>query len=149
MALIRQRPRVNVHPSCIPVIRCPRSEWRIPRPVNASHRGQQRTEEAQLKALAEGTSVEGREILRKTLYLAEKLVQSQAHTLAQIVDAVESEFSIFKDLQPEFALLLGRFWGSNEASWRQVSIHGLATLVVVRTALAEKLGSRSSGADRR
>jgi hypothetical protein len=65
MALIRQHPGVNVHPSCIPVIRRPRSEWRIPRPVDSSHLLQKRAEEAQLKTLAAGTTAEGREILRK------------------------------------------------------------------------------------
>ena len=132
-----------MQPSLKPVIKRPRSEWRIPQPVDSSRLLQKRAEEAQLKALAAGTTVEGREILRKTLYLAEKLVQSQAHTLGQIVDEVESEFKIFEDLQQEFTLLLGRLWGPNEMTWRKVSIRGLATLVVVRTALAEKFGSRS------
>ena len=91
-------------------------------------------DEAKLKALARGTTPQGREILRKTLCRAERLLKQGNLPSEQIVAIIEREFTEFWALQPEFILFLSRIWGINERRWRQVSPLGLATFVVIRTA---------------
>jgi len=120
--------------NCVPVVKRPRQEWRIPRIDAYAQILQQQQEEATLKALVEGTTPQGREILRKILFRTKRLLQGQTQSVAQIVDAIETEVITFRFLQPEFALLLSRVWGGKEEAWRQIEPRDLATLVVLRTA---------------
>src|SRR6478609_8882401 len=90
-----------------PVMRRPRSEWRIPR-IDASNRLLlQRQEAAQHQKIMEGTTPHGRELLRKILWTTERLLRNQSHTRDQIVGIIQRELTVFEELVPEFTLLLG------------------------------------------
>ncbi len=90
----------------------------------------------------EGTTPAGREILRKILFQAETACGS-AET---VVGRLEAEFRTFQVLQPEFALLLSRLWGSGEAVFRSASARGLAVLVFTRVR-AGRLRALRTGED--
>jgi hypothetical protein len=91
-----------------------------------------------------GTTPQGREILRKLLFQAETACGS----VEKAVTRLEAEFRTFQPLQPEFALLLSRLWGSGEAVFRQASPRGLAVLARIRAgrlcALADREGHQPS-----
>jgi hypothetical protein len=99
---------------------------------------QQKREEERLKALAEGTTPQGREILRKILWRTERLLNRGDHTLNETIATIQDEAGCFKILWPEFARLLSRLWGGKESGWLQTSPRIFAKLVVLRTTLALK-----------
>jgi hypothetical protein len=65
------QPKVPQQSEFLPVVKGPRREWRIPRIDAYARLLQEQQEEARLKALTEGTTPQGREILRKILYRTE------------------------------------------------------------------------------
>ncbi len=91
-----------------------------------------------------GTTPQGREILRKILFQAETACGSAE----KVVAGLEAEFRTFQPLQPEFALLRSRLWGSGEAVFRQASPRGLAVLVLTRLR-ARRLHAPGAGEDRK
>ena len=107
-------------------------EWKIPRIDAAAQLAQQALEEEQRNALVKGTTAQGREILRKILFCAERLVQQKDHTLEQIVAIIEEELKLFRHLQPELALFLSRIWGL-KSDWSYSSTFGFAIMIVFRT----------------
>jgi hypothetical protein len=88
---------------------------------------------ARLSEVFEGTTPQGREILRRILYRAERLVQSKNLGISQAVDDIQNEFETFSILRPEFALQLSRLWGGPEELWLQASTRNIAILVVLTT----------------
>ena len=130
--------------SLVPVLRRPRRQWCIP-PLSPAPPGQSDApSEAERRAWMAGTTPHGREILRKILFQAERGCGS----LEQEVARLEAEFRTFQPLQPEFALLLNRLWGSGEAVFRQASPRGLAVLVLARVR-AGRLRARGDREDRK
>ncbi len=122
----RSRPPCSA--SLVPVLRQPRRQWRIPPLPSLPDWETAPPSEAERRACLAGTTPQGREILRKILFEAETACGSAGVVVARL----EAEFRTFRPLQPEFARLLGRLWGSGEAVFRQASPRGLAVLVWAR-----------------
>jgi hypothetical protein len=116
-----------------PVLRRRRREWHIPRIDAAARLNHQALQEEQLKALAKGTTPQGREILRKILCRTKRLIQGKTHSLEQLVGIIEKELTMFRALQPEFTRFLSRTWGINEEKCRHISARSFAVLIVLRT----------------
>ena len=136
------KPHFDEHRNFKPVTKRPRREWEIPR-IDAQQRAlAYQKEETRLKAIAEGTTPHGREILRKILYHAEKLLSEGDHTLHEIEVIIQGHAWYFKALWPEFARLLSRIYGGDEEMWLQTSPRSFAKLVVViaaKTSLAREV----------
>ena len=113
----------------VPVLKRPRREWRIPQIDACARLLRQQQEEARLKALAEGTTPEGRELFRKMLYEAEKGIDQNTDRL-EIVNLLESRIKGDKPLQPEYALLLSRFYRQPDNKFQTTSPRLLAHLAL-------------------
>ena len=89
------------------VIAVPKRKWRIPRLDEMSRRREVEREEFRLKQLGEGTTPQGRELLRKLKFLCEQRLQSGRSVAAT---AAEAEFDVreFAMLRKEWSLLLSR-----------------------------------------
>lgn len=94
----------------VPVIKRPRRELRIPRIDAHARLLAQRREDERIRALCEGTSPQGREIFRKIIFRAERLLEEN-YPYEQIVITIEGDLKTFEVLRPEFLLLLNRLWG--------------------------------------
>ena len=86
--------------------------------------------------MVEGTSCGGREIFRRLIYRAEKLLKSGAHPIQEIVGTIESDFERFGFLQTEFATLLGQYWGGTVEGWKSIPIRRVGRVVVLALARA-------------
>lgn len=115
----------------IPVIKRPRREWCIPRVAAGAKLAAEQAEEARLAALKEATTPHGRELLRQTLWWAERQLNLGTKAHDEVIKAVAGEALTFKALQPEWALLLSRIWGGNPEVWRQACPTSFAKLVVL------------------
>jgi hypothetical protein len=94
----------------IPVVRQRRNKWYIPR-INAHARLQeQKLGEERIRALCEGTTPEGREILRKIMFRATRMLEDNFPE-PEIFSTIEGELEEFEILRPEFLLLFHRLWG--------------------------------------
>lgn len=94
----------------IPVIRQQRKKWHIPRIDAHEQLLEQKREEERIQALCEGTTPQGREILRKIMFRATRMLEENSSD-SQIIIAVQGELNQFEVLRPEFLLLLHRLWG--------------------------------------
>jgi hypothetical protein len=126
------------HLSLKPVIKCPRSEWHIPRIDAHARLLEQQREETRLAALMEGTTPQGREILRKLIFRAERMLEEK-HTILQIVPVIENELNIFECLHSEFLLLLSRLWGGDFDGWYKLRTKEIAILIVFRLKLKQEI----------
>jgi len=110
-----------------PILRQPRSQWRIPL-LNSAGKGQP---PAKPNPLISGTTPLGREVLRKLLFGLERRLETKQEPLPQLVEFVEARLQTFWVLQPEFALLLSRLWGGDHQGWLAATPRQLATLLVL------------------
>jgi hypothetical protein len=114
-----------------PILRKPRSQWRIPS-LNSEGKHQP---PGKLNALISGTTPLGREILRKLFFGLERRLEAREEPLPQLVEFVEARLQTFWVLQPEFALLLSRLWGGDYQGWLAATPRQLATLLVLGSSL--------------
>ena len=118
-----------------PILRKPRSQWRIPLLKSPC----KRQSPAQVSALISGTTPLGREILRKLFFGLERRLEANEEPLPQLVEFVEAQLKTFWVLQPEFALLLSRLWGGDHQGWVAATPRQLATLLVLGTSCTVQL----------
>ena len=124
-----------------PVLRKPRGQWLIPT-LRCS--GAVPQVPPGTGALIAGTTPLGREILRKLFFGLEQRLGDR-EPLEQVVPWLEDRLITFWVLQPEFTLLLSRFWGGAHKAWLAINPRNLAILLVLRTTLEQK--KRQSASD--
>src|SRR5512136_1787154 len=107
----------------LPVQRRPRREWQIPLFETPPNRKAREEKEARSRALTAGTTPYGREIFRRTVDLAERLVQAGKGDW-EAIKQVEEQIRMFPELHAEFVLLLGRI---REAEGEPVQLEGTST----------------------
>jgi hypothetical protein len=123
----------------VPVIKQRRSHWEIP-PIDASTWVlEQQREEERIRALCEGTTPQGREILRKMIFRAKKMLEDKVGSEAQIVAVLHGEFEIYEILRDEFLLLLSRIWRVDLESVRKLLLKQLAMLLLIRLKLEQAI----------
>src|SRR6266496_4980111 len=91
------------------VIAVPKRKWQIPRLDEMSRRREVERDESSLKQLGEGTTPQGRELLRKLKFLCKQRLQSGQSIPAT---AAEAEFHVreFAMLRTEWSLWLSRVY---------------------------------------
>lgn len=90
-----------------PVIKRPRSEWRIPA-LDAYARLIREKQEAERRAaLCEGTTPQGRELFRKIVFHAERMIDENRPN-EEIRDAVMHDLTHYQEVLSEFVILFGR-----------------------------------------
>ena len=110
-----------------PILRKPRSQWRIP----SLSRESKRQPPDKLNALITGTTPLAREILRKLLFGLQQRLVANEESLVELVESLEAQLKTFWVLQPEFTLLLSRLWGGEYQVWLEVTPRHLAILLVL------------------
>ena len=129
---------MNEAPLCEfrPVLRRPRQEWIIP--AIAVDRGSGKEPElvTQLPDLAlwEGTTAQGREILRKILFFIKTRIENQEDT-AQVIGQAEARLNGFSEILPELTGIFLRLCGRVNSPPEGLTAHVLATLMVFRVRL--------------
>jgi len=89
------------------VTKTPKKNWRIPRLDEMARRRELEREEALLKQFGEGTTPQGRELLRKLMYNCERQLRD-GKTISAVVADIEPEVRQFAMLREEWSLLLSR-----------------------------------------
>jgi hypothetical protein len=92
----------------IPVIKRPRPKWSIPRVDEGEQLVNEQQEEARLKALAEGTTPLGRELLRHLFWETKRALQCETQTYEEIETATAGVVARERLFQPEWAILIAR-----------------------------------------
>jgi hypothetical protein len=125
-----------------PVLRRPRREWIIPA-IQLDRRSAKEPEPAQVEpeptqvpnlALWEGTTPQGREILRKILFFIETRIERGEDT-PQVIGQVETRLNGFSEIFPELLSIFSRLGGRRDADTAGIGVHDLATLMVLRVRL--------------
>src|SRR5579872_6178026 len=130
----------------LPVLRRPRRHWQIPIFQRPESLAEEQQKEARLKAFAQGTTPYGREIFRRSLDLAWKLVE-QNKSLGEAAKQVAEELETFWELRSEFVLLLARTTEVDPEGLGRCSVLGLAMQIVLRARVAIKLNEDHDGED--
>jgi hypothetical protein len=120
------------------VVKQQRKNWHIPR-IDARERLlEQKREEEQIRALCEGTTPQGREILRKIIFRVERMLEDGTPAL-EIVSSVEGELKRFEILRPEFLLLIHRLWGLSLENLCKAPAKVLAITILLKLKIARAL----------
>ncbi len=127
------------------VMRKPRQQWKIPPMPRAVVWSEDEEVQARRRAFLRATTPLGREILRKILFRAERLLHDPDASIDDVVMTLESEFETFAALRPEFAVMFGQIWSGAERVASLASSRSLATLVVLRLRASQNLDCRSGG----
>lgn len=119
----------------IPVIKQRRCEWEIPHIDAPARLLEQKQEEERIRILCDGTTPQGREILRKIIFRAERMMQDETCSDPQILTTLGKELKLYEILQEEFLLLLSRMWQVDLAKMRKLPLNGIAGLLLLRLKL--------------
>ena len=122
----------------VPVVKRPRRELRIPRIDAHARLLAQRREEERIRAVREGTTPQGREVLRQIIFRAERLLEKENLPDEQIVNAIVGELETFLMLRPEFLLLLSRVWGPGFDKLYNASARLIAKLMLFKIKLDQQ-----------
>lgn len=128
-----------------PVLRRPRQEWIIPAmPLDwRSAEGPEPVTQAPNLALWKGTTAQGREIMRKMLFFIQTRFDHSEET-GQVIGQVEARLNGFSDIFPELTSIFLRLCGRRDSLPEGVTVHDLATLMVLRVRL-ERASASISG----
>ncbi|HXR48979.1 MAG TPA: hypothetical protein VN784_16200 [Candidatus Limnocylindrales bacterium] len=129
----------------IPVVRQPRKKWRIPRIDAQAQLLEQKREEEQIQALCQGTTPQGREILQKIIFRAERMMEDKSCSEGQIVAEIEGQLMTFELLRGEFLLLLSRFWRVDPEKLSKVSAKEIAVVMLLYLKLEREISRRRLG----
>jgi hypothetical protein len=143
----------------LPVLRRPRREWQIPLYESPAQRQAREEKEARCQARTAGTTPYGREIFRRTSYLAWRLVEAGQGTF-EATKQVDEQIRMFPEVHAELVLLLGRTWQENLQDWglsstpedppvqlEGTSPWGWAMLLVLRARIGQKLNQQLAAQD--
>ena len=117
-----------------PVLRRPRQEWIIPAIDTRSVQELNPADQANEPDWWEGTTGQGREILRKILFFIETRIECQEDT-PQVIGQVEARLRGFAEIFPELLRIFLQLCGRGAAQAEGISIRDLATLMVIRVRL--------------
>ncbi|MGA3282879.1 MAG: hypothetical protein ABSD57_00270 [Verrucomicrobiota bacterium] len=122
----------------VPVIKRPRRELRIPRIDAHARLLAQRREDERIRALCEGTSPQVRELFRKIIFRAERLLEEN-YPYEQIIITIEGDLKTFEVLRPEFLLLLNRLWGLGMDKLCKAPVRVIAMILLYGIRLASQI----------
>ena len=118
----------------MPVLRRPRRQWRIPQiqtpavPTPALQPGE--------SICWEGTTPEGREILRKLLFRADRMANAGTQA-SEIVAQLKTHLDAMPELQRELGLIFSRLCGV-QCPAGELTVNDLAVLIAMRVGLSRQ-----------
>jgi uncharacterized coiled-coil protein SlyX len=135
----------------LPVLRRPRREWQIPLFETPANRKAREEKEARSRAFSAGTTPYGREIFRRILDLAWRLVE-QNKSFEEASKQVVEQLGTFPEVHSEFVLLLGRMLEEERQDGEPVQLEGTspwgwAMQLVLRARMGQKFNRELAGED--
>ena len=125
-----------------PVLKRPRLDWTIPAADEYQRRVLQKEENARYTVLYEGTTAQGRDVFRKIIERAQRLIKENP-SIPEAAAQLETELNGLRELWQEFQILLCKVCGLGGLGSQEISGRELAVLLVVRARLFREFIQRS------